>query len=369
MALLRLSSFARTLRLSQFKFAPRSFAAAAGGSAKQIDKIINGNSAASYVAYGLSENIMIFPITPSSQMGDQVDAFAADGLKNCLGNSVKVVQMQSEGGAGGALHGCASSGALSSTFTCSQGLLLFIPNMYLLAGELTPAVFHVSARTLSKHALSIFGDHSDVMAVRSTGFSILSSANPQEVHDMAIVAHIAALNGSLPVLHFFDGFRTSHTAMNVKVLPYEEMRPIFPTAAVEKNLHEKALNSTRPMHRGTGQRTDIFMQNTIAGRGHFLAMPDIVQETMDQLMGLTGRQYSVFEYVGHPEAERVMVIMGSSAKTVRCTLGALPGDEKVGMVNVRLYRPWDAKRFLDALPSWRAVARTERTCTLTTTRS
>jgi len=180
--------------------------------AKQTEKIWTGNSAASYVAYGMTESIMIFPITPSSTMGDAVDAYAAAGLKNCLGNPVKVTQMQSEGGAAGALHGSASSGALTATFTCSQGLLLYIPNLYLLAGELTPAVLHVSARTISKHALSIFGDHSDVMATRQTGVSMINSTNAQEVHDMAVIAHLSSLKGSLPVMHFFDGFRTSHTS-------------------------------------------------------------------------------------------------------------------------------------------------------------
>ena len=264
---------------------------------------------------------------------------------------VDVNMMQSEGGAAGALHGAAAAGALTSTFTASQGLLLMIPNMYLLAGELVPSVLHVSARTVSKHALSIFNDHSDVMATRQTGFAMMCSTSVQEVLDLGFASHVASIKSRIPFLHFFDGYRTSAEMSKVKVVPYEDLAQLFPADKVQENLHNFALNPTHPSIRGTGQRPDIFFQSTVAANTYYQEAPDIVAEVLEDMAVITGRPYKLFEYFGHPEADRVAICMGSASKTLQETVDHMNANgEKVGSLSVHLYRPWSAKHFLDALP-------------------
>ena len=312
---------------------------------------MDGNEAAAYVAYAMSEISFIYPISPATSMGEHMDKWAASGKKNVLGQCVDVNMMQSEGGAAGALHGAAAAGTLSSTFTASQGLLLMIPNMYLLAGELMPTVLHVSARTISKHALSIFNDHSDVMACRQTGFAFLSSCTVQEVMDLALVSHIATLKSRIPFLHFFDGYRTSAEVSKIKPIQYEDMAKIFPTECAEKNLRAFALNPNSPMIRGTGQRPDIFFQTSVAANKYYDMAPAVVEEAMKDVESITGRKYDLFNYHGSPTAERVVVIMGSAAKTMEETVDYLNSKgENVGVINVHLFRPWSPKHFLAACP-------------------
>ena len=314
-------------------------------------KTIEGNEAAAHVAYALSDVAAIYPITPSSSMGEYCDEWAAHGRKNIFGQVLNVTEMQSEAGAAGAVHGCLSAGALSTTFTASQGLLLMIPNMYKIAGELMPVVFHVSARSVATHALSIFGDHSDINAVRQTGFSILASASVQEVMDLALVAHLASIRAGLPFVHFFDGFRTSMEIQKIELIDYEDMAKLLDYEAIEE-FRSRAMNPEYPQLRGTSQNPDIFFQNREASNPFFAPVADIVQEEMDKVGALTGRKYNLFDYVGDPEAERVVVSMASSCDTIEETVNYLNSlGERVGLVKVRLYTPFSSEHFLRALPA------------------
>ena len=312
---------------------------------------IDGNSAVANVAHATNETIAIYPITPSSGMGEVADARSASGLKNIWGSVPHVVEMQSEGGAAGAVHGALATGSLSTTFTASQGLLLMIPNMYKIAGELTPTVFHVSARSLAVHALCIFGDHSDVMATRQTGFALLCSGGVQEAHDFALIAQAATLESRIPFLHFFDGFRTTHEYTKIEELTLEDMRAMIDDDFVLAH-RSRALSPDHPVIRGTAQNPDVYFQGRETVNLLYAATPAIVQKYMDQFAGLTGRQYKLYEYSGAPDAERVIVTMGSSTETVQETVDALTAKgEKVGVLKVRLYRPFDGSAMVSALPA------------------
>ncbi len=316
----------------------------------KLIKIMDGNEAAAYISYAFTEVAGIFPITPSSPMAEHVDEWAANGKKNLFGEPVEVVEMQSEGGAAGTVHGSLQSGALTTTYTASQGLLLMIPNMYKIAGEMLPGVFHVSARTLSAHALSIFGDHSDVMGVRSTGFSLLASSSPQEVMDLGAVAHLSAIHARMPFLHFFDGFRTSHEIQKLEALDYEDLRPLIDMDAL-RAFRKNSLNPEHPATRGTTVNPDIFFQCREACNEKFAAIPDAVERYMAEINRLTGRDYRLFNYYGAEDAERVIVLMGSAAETAKEAVDyLLAKGEKVGLVNVHLYRPFASDRFLAAVP-------------------
>ncbi|WP_239331797.1 pyruvate:ferredoxin (flavodoxin) oxidoreductase [Frankia sp. CiP3] len=323
---------------------------------------IDGNEAAASVAYRASEVVAIYPITPASGMGELADVWAAAGRPNLWGGVPEVVQLQSEGGAAGAVHGALQTGALSTTFTASQGLLLMLPNMFKIAGELTPMVLHVAARTVATQALSIFGDHSDVMAARSTGFAMLSSASPQEAHDLAAVAHAATLHTRVPFLHFFDGFRTSHELNEVTLLDDPALAGLLPDGPIDAH-RRRALSPDHPVIRGTTQDPDTFFQGREAANAYYAAVPGAVQRAMDQLAAATGRTYRIFEYHGHPEADRVVVIMGSGRSAVRVAVNRLVGrGERVGFVQVRLYRPFDGEAFLACLPpTVRSIAVLDRT--------
>ena len=311
---------------------------------------IDGNEAAASVAFRASEVIAIYPITPSSNMGELADEWAAHGKTNIWGSVPRVVEMQSEGGAAGAVHGALQAGALATTFTASQGLLLMIPNMYKIAGELTPTVFHVAARALATHALSIFGDHSDVMSTRATGFALLASNSVQEAHDFAAIATAATLAGRVPVLHFFDGFRTSHEVAKIDFIPDEVLHALLPDDRIT-TLRARALSPEHPVIRGTSQNPDVFFQAREAQNPWFDAFPAVVQQAMDEFAALTGRHYHLFDYVGAPDAERVIVIMGSGADTVEETVAHLNArGDKVGLLKVRLFRPLSAAALLAALP-------------------
>jgi pyruvate-ferredoxin/flavodoxin oxidoreductase len=325
-------------------------------------KSIDGNTAAAHVAYAFSDVAAIYPITPSSSMGEVADVWAAHGMKNLFGQPLQVTEMQSEAGAAGAVHGSLAAGALTTTFTASQGLLLMIPNMYKIAGELLPAVFHVSARALASHALSIYGDHSDVMATRQTGFALLASASVQEAVDLGMVAHVAALKSKVPFIHFFDGFRTSHEVAKVDLVPHEAMKDIMPWDAVA-NFRKRAMNPEHPHLRGTAQTPDVYFQAREAGNKYYLATPGIVADAMKQVSDLTGRSYNLFDYVGAPDAENVIVSMGSSCDVIEETVNYLnAGGAKVGLLKVRLYRPWSTEHFLKAMPeSVKKVAVLDRT--------
>jgi len=312
---------------------------------------VNGNFAAAHVAYAFSDVAAIYPITPSSDMGEYCDEWAAHGRKNIFGRPVRVAEMQSEAGAAGAVHGSLVSGALTTTFTASQGLLLKIPNMYKIAGELLPAVFHVSARSVAAHALSIFGDHSDVMAARQTGFAMLASASVQENMDLALVAHLATLKARVPFVHFFDGFRTSHEIQKIDVIDYDEMAALVDKEAVAA-FRARGMNPEHPELRGTAQNPDIYFQGREAANPFYLAVPDIVVETMNQVGELTGRYYKPFDYVGAEDAEHVIVAMGSSTDTIEETVKYFNArGAKLGVVKVRLYRPFSVKHFIDVLPA------------------
>src|SRR5579871_2588762 len=323
---------------------------------------IDGNEAAAYVAHKTNEVIAIYPITPSSNMGEWADQWSAEQKTNIWGTVPTVVEMQSEGGAAGALHGALQAGSLSTTFTASQGLLLMIPNMYKLAGELTSTVFHIAARALAAHALSIFGDHSDVMAARSTGFGMLSSNSVQEVMDMALIAQAATLEARLPFMHFFDGFRTSHEVAKVEQLTSDDLREMIDEELV-RNHRARALNPNNPFIRGTAQNPDVYFQAREASNPYYLAAPTIVQNTMDKFASIAGRQYHLFDYVGAPDAERILIMMGSGAEVAHETVDALVASgQKVGLVKVRLYRPFSVKHFMDTLPaSVRSIAVLDRT--------
>lgn len=323
---------------------------------------IDGNTAAAHIAYALSDAAAIYPITPSSTMGEICDEWATRGRKNIFGQVVKIAEMQSEAGAAGAVHGSLVAGALTTTFTASQGLLLMIPNMYKISGELLPAVFHVSARSIAAHALSIFGDHSDVMAARQTGFAMLASGSVQEVMDLSLVAHLAALKGRVPFLHFFDGFRTSHEIQKIDVIDYEDIEKLVDKKALAE-FRARAMNPEHPELRGTAQNPDIYFQGREAANPYYNAIPGIVEEIMNQVGELTGRYYKPFDYYGAPDADRVIVIMGSGGEAVEETVNYLnERGEKLGLIKVRLYRPFSAEHFLAVLPeSVKRIAVLDRT--------
>ena len=317
----------------------------------KIMKTMDGNEAAAYASYAFTEVAGIFPITPSSPMAEKTDDWAANGLKNIFGQTVKVIEMQSEAGAAGTVHGSLSAGALTTTYTASQGLLLMIPNMYKIAGELMPCVFHVSARTLASHALSIFGDHSDVMACRQTGFAMLASNSVQEVVDLGAVAHLATIKGKVPFLHFFDGFRTSHEIQKVECLEYSDLAKLVDMDAVN-NFKRKALNPEHPELRGTAQNPDIFFQAREASNRFYTEIIPVVEEYMDKISELTGRDYKLFNYYGAADAERIIIAMGSACECIEETIDYLAAKgEKVGLVKVHLYRPFSAKHLIDAIPA------------------
>ena len=312
---------------------------------------IDGNTAAAHVAYAFSDVAAIYPITPSSPMAEVADEWGAQGRINLFGQKVRIAEMQSEGGAAGAVHGSLAAGALTTTFTASQGLLLMIPNMYKISGELLPGVFHVTARALAAHSLSIFGDHSDVMACRQTGFAMLSSASVQEVMDLALVTHLSAIKSSIPFVHFFDGFRTSHEIQKIEQIEYEDMAKLLDYDAV-KAFRARALNPEHPHQAGTAQNPDIYFQGREAANIHYAKVPEIVQYYMDKVGELTGRKYHLFDYVGAPDAERVLVIMGSGADVAEEAINYLNAKgEKLGLIKVRLYRPFAADKFIEAIPA------------------
>jgi pyruvate-ferredoxin/flavodoxin oxidoreductase len=323
---------------------------------------VDGNEAVARVAHRLSEVIAIYPITPSTAMGEQADAWSAAGQPNLWGTVPEVIEMQSEAGAAGALHGALMAGALCTTFTASQGLLLMLPNMFKIAGELTPTVFHVAARAVASHALSIFGDQSDVMAVRSSGFAMLCSSSVQEAQDLALIAHRATLESRVPFVHFFDGFRTSHEVNKIVPLADEHLRGMIPDALVDAH-RRRGLTSDHPVLRCTAQNPDVFFQAREAGNSYHHAVPGIVSAAMDRFAELTGRRYQLFEYSGHPEADRVMILMGSGAGAAAEAAEALVArGERVGLLKVRLYRPFDSAALVAALPaSARRIAVLDRT--------
>ena len=323
---------------------------------------IDGNEAASYVAHRLSEVIAIYPITPSSDMGEWADAWSAKGQTNIWGTIPDVIEMQSEGGACAAVHGAAMSGALTTTFTASQGLLLMIPTMFKMAGELTPTVFHVSARTVATHALSIFGDHSDVMACRSTGFAELASGSIQEIMHMALIAHASSLETRVPFIHFFDGFRSSHEVSKIEQITEDDMRAVINEEALRAH-RARALTPDRPMLKGSAQNPDVFFQARETVNPFYAKTPEIVQKVMDRFAKVVGRDYHLFDYVGAPDAERVVMLMGSGAEAAHEAVDYLVSQgEKVGMIKVRLYRPFSAEHFINALPKTiKALAVLDRT--------
>lgn len=312
--------------------------------------IIDGNEAAVHIAYKTSEVCAIYPITPSSAMGEFADEWSSDNRQNIFGEVPKVIEMQSEAGAAGAIHGALQGGALASTFTCSQGLLLMIPNMYKIAGELTPTVFHIAARSLATHALSIFGDHSDVMAVRATGFAMLFGNSPQQAHDMAMIATASTLRSSIPFLNIFDGFRTSHELNEVEIIPDSIITQMIDNDAVARH-RSRALNPENPSIRGTAQNPDVYFQSREACNQFHWKVPEIVENTMQQFEKLTGRSYKLFEYYGHPEAENIIILMGSATGAVHETVDYLNSTgEKTGYLHVHLFRPFSVKHFINAIP-------------------
>ncbi len=313
-------------------------------------KTMDGNTAAAHIAYAFTDVAGIYPITPSSVMAERVDEWSANGRKNIFGQEVRVVEMQSEAGAAGTVHGSLAAGALTTTFTASQGLLLMIPNIYKIAGELLPGVFHVSARAVASHALSIFGDHSDVMACRQTGAALLAEGSVQEVMDLAAVAHLSAIKGRVPFINFFDGFRTSHEVQKIDVLDYEDLAKLVDYEAVRR-FRKNALNPEHPVIRGTAQNPDIFFQAREASNNYYNALPAIVEEYMKKINELTGRNYGLFNYYGAPDAERIIVAMGSVTETIEETIDYLMAKgEKVGVVKVHLYRPFSVKHLLSVIP-------------------
>lgn len=314
-------------------------------------KTMDGNTATAYVAYALSDTAAIYPITPSSNMGEAADEWAAQGKKNIFGQTVAVRQLQSEAGAAGAVHGCLAAGALTSTYTASQGLLLMIPNMYKISGELLPGVFHVSARAIAAHALSIFGDHQDVMAARQTGFAMLASTSVQECMDLALVSHLSAIESSVPFCHFFDGFRTSHELQKIEVIDYDDMKKLVNWEKVE-NFRQNAMNPEHPHIRGTAQNPDIYYQAREAANPFYAAVPGIVASYMKKVGEITGRKYKPFDYVGHPEADRVIIAMGSGCETIEEVVNYLnAAGQRVGLVKVRLYRPFSVEHLMAVLPA------------------
>jgi len=321
------------------------------GQKEVITAIMDGNEAAAHIAYKTSEVCAIYPITPSSSMGEWADEWSSNEMKNIYGDVPKIIEMQSEAGAAGAIHGALQGGALASTFTCSQGLLLMIPNMYKIAGELTPAVFHIAARALATHALSIFGDHSDVMATRSTGFAQLFGNNPQQAMDMAMIATAATLKSRIPFLNIFDGFRTSHEIARVEVIPDDIIKGMIDEEDVSKH-RQRALNPEHPVVRGTAQNPDVFFQSREAANSFYQQAPGIVLSVMKKFEEMTGRSYKLFEYYGHPQAECIIIIMGSGVGPVHEVTNYLNNHgEKTGYLNVHLYRPFSIEHFIEAIPA------------------
>ena len=329
---------------------------------KRKCKTLDANEAVAHVAYRVSEVIAIYPITPSSPMGEWADQWSSEGLPNAWGSVPHVVEMQSEGGAAGAVHGALQTGSLATTFTASQGLLLMIPNMNKIAGELSATAFHVSARTLATHALSIFGDHSDVMSCRTTGWAMLCSNSVQEAMDLALIAHAAALETRIPFLHFFDGFRTSHEVNKIEMLRDDDIRALINIDRVIEH-RERALSPDHPVLRGTAQNPDVFFQIRETGNRYYDSAPAKVQAVMNKFAEVVGHSYKLFDYVGAPDAERVVVMMGSGAEVAHETVEHLTAQgEKVGLLKVRLYRPFCVKSFLQSLPaSVRQIAVLDRT--------
>src|ERR1700726_4492633 len=323
---------------------------------------IDGNEAVANIAHALSEVIAIYPITPSTTMGELSDAWSASGAPNIWGTVPSVIEMQSEGGAAGAVHGALQAGALTTTFASSQGLLLMIPNMYKIAGELTPTVFHVAARALAAQGLSIFGDHSDVIAIRATGYSMLASNSVREAQDLALIAHASTLKSRIPFLHFFDGFRTSHEIDKIEQLTREDIRAMIDDSLVQAH-RQRALSPDHPFIRGTSQNPDVYFQSRETVNRFYVACPTIVQEAMDTFASLAGRQYHLFDYVGAPDAERVIVMMGSGAEVAHEAVEALnAAGEKVGLLKVRLYRPFAVETFVAAIPATaKSIAVLDRT--------
>jgi pyruvate-ferredoxin/flavodoxin oxidoreductase len=323
---------------------------------------VDGNEAATLVAHQVSEVIAIYPITPASPMGELADAWSASGRTNVFGSVPKVIEMQSEAGAAGTVHGALQAGALATTFTASQGLLLMLPNMFKIAGELTPTVFHIAARSIATHALSIFGDHSDVMAARSTGWAMLASGSVQEAHDFALIAQAATLESRVPFLHFFDGFRTSHEVNKIEQLGSDDVRAMINEEWVQAH-RERSLSPDRPVLRGSAQNPDTFFQAREAVNPFYLALPGLVQQTMDRFAALIGRHYHLFDYAGAPDAERIIILIGSGAGAVEeAALALVARGERVGLVKVRLFRPFDAAAFVATLPpTSRAIAVLDRT--------
>ena len=323
---------------------------------------IDGNYAASYVAYAFSEVAAIFPITPSSPMGEYADAWSSQGKVNMFGEKVDVAEMQSEAGAAGAVHGSLSAGALTTTYTASQGLLLMVPNMYKIAGEMLPCVFHVTARALAAQSLSIFGDHSDVMACRATGFAMTSAASIQETHDLALVAHLATLESEIPFLAFFDGFRTSHEFQKVELLDYADMKSLLDMKYVER-FRNRALRPEAPYAKMAAQNPDVYFQGRETTNNQYAALPAIVQKYMDKVAELTGRKMHLFDYVGAADAEKVIIAMGSGCEVIEETVNHLTAQGmKVGLVKVRLYRPFSIEALAAAIPaSVKKIAVLDRT--------
>jgi pyruvate-ferredoxin/flavodoxin oxidoreductase len=318
--------------------------------AKNKMKTMDGTKAAAYVSYAFTECACIFPITPSSPMAEYVDEWSAQGLKNIFGQTVNVTEMQSEAGAAGSLHGALAAGALSTSYTASQGLLLMIPNMYKIAGELLPGVLHVTARSLATHALNIFGDHSDVLSTVQTGWAMLCSNSVQEIIDIGPIAHAAAIKSRIPFLHFYDGFRTSHEQQKIEVIDYEDYAKLVDMEDV-KAFRDRSLNPDRPVTRGTNQNPDIFFQAREACSPYFEPVADIVNDYMKQIGEICGRQYKPFDYYGAPDAENIIIAMGSVCDAAEETINYLMAKgEKVGMIKVHLYRPWSPKYFFNVLP-------------------
>ena len=325
-------------------------------------KTMDGNTAAAYISYAFTDVAAIYPITPSSPMAEVVDEWAAQGKKNIFGQTVKLMEMQSEAGASGAVHGSLQAGALTTTYTASQGLLLMIPNMYKMAGELLPAVFHVSARALATSSLSIFGDHQDVMATRQTGFALLAEGSVQEVMDLAGVAHLSAIKGRVPFLNFFDGFRTSHEIQKIEVMDYANLEKLLDKDAVDA-FRKRGLNPDNPVIRGTAQNPDIYFQTREAVNTYYNALPEIVENYMGEISKLTGREYHLFNYYGAEDAEDIIIIMGSASETVRTVVEKLNAEgKKVGVLVVHLYRPFSIEHFMGAIPqSVKRIAVLDRT--------
>jgi len=314
-------------------------------------KTMDGNNAAAWASYAFTDVAAIYPITPSSVMAEVTDEWAVEKRNNIFGQPVQVVEMQSEAGAAGAVHGSLAAGALTTTYTASQGLLLMIPNMYKMAGELLPSVIHVSARCVASHALNIFGDHSDVMACRQTGYAMLCSNSPQEVMDLGAIAHLSAIKGKVPFLHFFDGFRTSHEINKIEVWDYEDLKEMVDMDAV-KEFRNNSLNPEHPVLRGSAQNPDIFFQNREACNSYYNNVPAVVQEYMDKVNAKIGTNYGLVNYYGAPDAEKVIVAMGSVCETIEETIDYLTAKgEKVGLIKIRLYRPFPVEAFLKAVPS------------------